>query len=66
MGLNAFFKHFLHLILPSIIFLESARIFALQFLQTNMFLYNLACAAGNFVAIFYILQYNPLFNKFPL
>jgi len=54
MGLKAFFKHFLHLIFCSKIFLGFARIFALQCLQTKMFLNNLACVAGNFVAIFYL------------
>lgn len=50
-GLNAFLRHFLHLTFPSNIFLGSALNFALQFLHTNIFLNNLACVAGNFVAM---------------
>jgi hypothetical protein len=34
------------------IFRGFARVFVLQCWQTNISLYNLACAAGNFVAMF--------------
>tara|TARA_Y100000296_G_C5115882_1_gene227700 strand:+ start:580 stop:762 length:183 start_codon:yes stop_codon:yes gene_type:complete len=47
-GLKALLLHFLHLTLPWITFILGVRILALQTLQTNMFLYILACASLNF------------------
>jgi hypothetical protein len=51
-GLNALLLHFLHLTFPSAIFLASALVLLEQSLHTKTFLYNLAIAAGIFVAIF--------------